>query len=160
VARGQKLDDAKREQVLAHYASCGNLRKTARECGVAPSTVKKLVEEVNAKGDEFEQLRTLKKMEWIESAWNMVKLHMANLADPDKAAKNHQRDSAIIIGTLIDKINAFAEMEIKREELQIRKEELEIKRAELEKKDEEAAGLLEDLVQAIGLKERGVDDGE
>jgi hypothetical protein len=147
MARGKKIDDKTREQIKAVFASCGNMRETARRCNVSPSTVKKVIEE---DPDEIEQLRTEKKKEWIAEAWSAIRLHMKNLLDPEKARKNHQRDSAIIIGTLIDKLNAFEEMALKREELQL-------KREELEKKDEDGSGDLMNLIDALDRARRRFD---
>lgn len=64
--RGMKTDDRTKEKIRACYATCGNMRKTARDCGVATSTVKKIVEE---EPDSFERLRTEKKKEMIDEIW-------------------------------------------------------------------------------------------
>lgn len=119
---GQKLDDRTREQIRAFYASCGNMRETARKFGVSPSTVKRIVDE---KQDEVEQLRTQKKEQWIEEAWRTIHLYMEHVQDPKVVKKTSARDSAILIGTLHDKMLKVQELELKRQELELKRQEIE-----------------------------------
>lgn len=67
--QGQKLTEELREQIKAFLASNGNIRETARQFNVSPSTVKKVKEE---NVDEFEQLRTDKKQQMIDAIWTSL----------------------------------------------------------------------------------------
>jgi hypothetical protein len=122
MARGKKLDDKTREEIKAFYASCGNMRETARKFNVSPSVVKKIVDEEK---DEVEQLRTQKKQQWIEEAWRTINLYMQHVQDPKVIARTSARDSAILIGTLHDKMLKAQELELKRQELELKRKELE-----------------------------------
>lgn len=122
MARGKKLDDKTREEIKAFYASCGNMRETARKFGVSPSVVKKIVDEEK---DEVEQLRTQKKQEWIEEAWKTINLYMQHVQDPKVVARTSARDSAILIGTLHDKMLKAQELELKRQEIELKRKEIE-----------------------------------
>ncbi|MDF9296095.1 hypothetical protein [Geobacillus stearothermophilus] len=122
MARGKKLDDKTREEIKAFYASCGNMRETARKFNVSPSVVKKIVDEEK---DEVEQLRTQKKQEWIEEAWKTINLYMQHVQDPKVIARTSARDSAILIGTLHDKMLKAQELELKRQELELKRKEIE-----------------------------------
>jgi IS30 family transposase len=122
MARGKKLDDKTREEIKAFYASCGNMRETARHFGVSPNTVMRIV---NDEKDEVAQLRTQKKQQWIEEAWRTINLYMQHVQDPKVIAKTSARDSAILIGTLHDKMLKAQELELKRQELELKRKELE-----------------------------------
>ena len=119
---GQKLDDRTREQIRAFYASCGNMRETARKFGVSPSTVKRIVDE---KQDEVAQLRTQKKAEWIEEAWRTIGLYMERLQDPKVVERTSARDSVIVVGTLQDKILKARELDLKQQEIDLKRQEVE-----------------------------------
>lgn len=144
--RGKKLDDKLREEIRAYLASCGNIRETARKFGVSTSTVRKIRDE---KKDEFAQLRTQKKMEYIEKAWAIINLYIERVADPELIKKTNARDSAVVIGTLWDKINKEKELELKREELEMKREELALKKLELERAEETDTGELEAIAEAL-----------
>ncbi|NNV07136.1 hypothetical protein ETC03_12165 [Geobacillus sp. MMMUD3] len=122
MARGKKLDDKTREEIKAFYASCGNMRETARKFNVSPSVVKKIVDEEK---DEVEQLRTQKKQQWIVEAWKTINLYMQHVQDPKVIARTSARDSAILIGTLHDKMLKAQELELKRQELELKRKEIE-----------------------------------
>src|SRR5690554_3529807 len=120
--RGKKLDDRTREFIRAHYAECGNMRETARKFGVSPNTVKRIVDEQK---DEVAKLRTQKKEQWIEEAWRTIYLYMEHVQDPKVVKKTSARDSAILIGTLHDKMLKAQELELKRQELELKRQEIE-----------------------------------
>lgn len=122
MGRGKKIDDKKREQIRAHYASCGNQRETARRFGVSPTTVKRLVDD---KKDDVEQLRTHKKKQWVNEAWKTIGLYMDHVQDEKVIKRTSARDSAILIGTLHDKILKQRELEIKQQEVDLKKQEVE-----------------------------------
>jgi hypothetical protein len=122
MAQGKKLDDKTREEIKAFYASCGNMNETARKFKVSVSTVHKIVTEEK---DEVERLRIQKKQEWIEEAWKTINLYMQHVQDPKVIARTSARDSAILIGTLHDKMLKAQELELKRQELELKRKELE-----------------------------------
>jgi|SRR5690554_7411881 len=124
MARGKKLDDKTREEIKAFYSANGNMRETARKFNISASTVKKIVDENK---DEVEQLRTHKKEEWIENAWKTINLYIAHVQSEEVIQKTGARDSAILIGTLHDKMLKTQELELKREEIEIKRKELEQK---------------------------------
>lgn len=125
MAKGKKIDDKTREQIKAFYASCGNMRETARQFKVSPNTIKRIVDDEK---DEVSQLRTHKKEQWISEAWKTINLYIEHVQSESVIKKTGARDSAILIGTLHDKM-------IKNTELELKREELALKRQELEKKD-------------------------
>lgn len=136
--RGKKIDDKTREEIRAHYASCGNKKETARKFGVSESTVRKLVKE----SDDFAELRALKKREHIEKAWAIINTYMERVLDPRVVEKTNARDSAVVMGTLWDKINKEKELELKREELALKK-------LELERSEETDSGELDAIAEAL-----------
>lgn len=126
MVKGKKLTDKKREQIKALYASCGNMREVARKYNVSPATVKRIVDDNK---DELEQVRTQKKEQWIEEAWRTINLYVRHVQTEEVIQKTGARDSAILIGTLHDKM-------IKAQELEIKREEIELKRKEIEQKNQ------------------------
>ena len=122
MGRGKKLDDKTREEIRAYYAQCGNASETARKFNVSRSTVINLRDE---KKDEFEQLRHHKKEQWINEAWNTINLYMNHVQDKEVIQKTNARDSAILIGTLHDKMLKAKELDLKREELDLKRKEVE-----------------------------------
>lgn len=123
MARGKKLDDKTRESIRAHYASCGNMNGTAKEFGVSWSTVKNICDEE----DGIEKLREHKKSEWVNEAWKTINMYVQHVQKDEVVNRTSARDSAILIGTLHDKM-------IKSDELAIKREEIDLKRRELEDK--------------------------
>ena len=134
MTRGKKIDDKTREQIRAYYASCGNKSETARKFKVSVSTVHAIVEE---KKDEVEKLRKHKKEQWVEEAWKTINLYMKHVQDEKVIRKTSARDSAILIGTLHDKM-------IKTQELELKKQEIELKRRESENPTESRVVIVED----------------
>lgn len=130
--QGRKIDDKTREEIRAYYASCGNKKATARNFGISESTVRKIVNE----SDDFAELRAQKKSEHIEKAWQTINAYIAHINRPDLIAKTNARDSAIVIGTMWDKVIKERELELKRRELELKQEENELKRQELKRKEE------------------------
>jgi cytidylate kinase len=158
--RGKRIDDKLREEIRAYYASCGNMRETARKFGVSVSTVKKISEE----SDEFDQLRAQKIREYIEKAWDVIDRYIKRVADPELIQRTNARDSAVVIGTLWDKINKWEELKIKRQELALKEEENEIKRLELERKqqgpsDEDVVRVVQAFAKALGSDPTDVWEG-
>jgi hypothetical protein len=67
--QGQKLTDELKEQIKSALASNNNVREIARQYKVSPSSVMKIRDE---DPDEFEQLRTDKKLSMIEKIWSSL----------------------------------------------------------------------------------------
>ncbi|WP_299997837.1 helix-turn-helix domain-containing protein [uncultured Clostridium sp.] len=65
----KKVSEKKKEEILTLAAIGKSQREVAREVGVAPSTVNRII---NISPDELEQYRTQKKMEFIQQAWETV----------------------------------------------------------------------------------------
>jgi hypothetical protein len=76
----------------------GNVRQTAEEFGVSPSTVMKYRDEI----DGFEQIRTYKKEQFIKDAWRNIAAGMSMLTDKFTAAS--AKDIGTTIGILVDKM--------------------------------------------------------
>ncbi|WP_121605319.1 hypothetical protein [Virgibacillus sp. Bac332] len=124
MAQGKKISDKKRSQIKAHLLECGNVRQTARKFKVAEGTVRKIRDE----SDDFAELHAHKKEQWINEAWKTINMYIEHVQTDKVIQKTGARDSAILIGTLHDKM-------IKNTELELKREELNLKRQELEKKD-------------------------
>lgn len=122
MARGKKVDDKTREQIRAYYASCGNQNETSRKFGVSASTVRSIVRE---KKDDVEKLRTHKKAQWVDEAWKTIGLYMQHVQDKKVINRTGARDSAILIGTLHDKMIKSRELDLKQQELDLKKKEVE-----------------------------------
>lgn len=65
----KKVNEKKKEEILTLAAIGKSQREVAREVGVAPSTVNRII---NISPDELEQYRTQKKIEFIQQAWDTV----------------------------------------------------------------------------------------
>lgn len=97
--QGQKLTDELKEKIKAHLASGGNIRETAREFGVSPSTVKKIKEE---EPDEFERLRTEKREEMIDVIYEDMKDALALGRQKIKLAKAASENFERLVDKLTD----------------------------------------------------------
>jgi hypothetical protein len=69
--RGKKLSDQDVYNIMTSYAVTNNLNETARELGLAVSTVKGIVDK-NINKEEFEKLRTQKKEEFADKASTII----------------------------------------------------------------------------------------
>lgn len=104
--RGSNISEELKEQIKTFLATNGNVRETARKFDVSPSTVMKVRDE---KPDEFEQLRTDKKLAMIDKIWNSLE-DAANLGHSMiKEAQEGKRDIPLnqistYYGTLYDKM--------------------------------------------------------
>lgn len=118
----KRIDHKKREEIRAYLAANGNVRGTAREFGVSDFTVRKIRDE---KPDEFTQLHAHKKAQWIDEAWKTIGLYMNHVQDEKVINRTGARDSAILIGTLHDKMIKSRELDLKQQELDLKKKEVE-----------------------------------
>lgn len=135
-----RLSEQKKEQIKALLAQGMSQRRIAKEVGVAVSTVNKVSKESK---DEVEHLRTHKKEQWIEEAWKTINLYMQHVQDPKVIQRTSARDSAILIGTLHDKMLKAKELELKREELELKKKELEKHNQDDDKLDQLLEAMME-----------------
>ena len=69
--RGKKLTDQEIYDIMTSYAVTSNLNETARELGIAVSTVKGVVDK-NINKEEFEKLRIQKKEEFADKASRII----------------------------------------------------------------------------------------
>ncbi|MBB6694390.1 hypothetical protein H7B90_23620 [Cohnella xylanilytica] len=100
------IDPELKEQIRAHLATSDNVRETARQFKVSPATVMKIRDE---KPDEFEQLRTDKKIAMIEKIWASLEDAAELGHDMIRQAKRGERDIPLnqistYYGTLYDKM--------------------------------------------------------
>lgn len=142
--RGKKIDDKIREEIRAYYAACGNARETARKFGVSLSTVRRIRD---AEPDEMAQLRSRKKQEHIEKAWQIINLYMEHLKKPETLRKATPHSAAVVIGTMWDKLNKIRELDLKEKETELKQRELE--RKEKGPSDEEVAKVIGAFVRAL-----------
>lgn len=70
MAKGQKYTDDIKERALAEYATCGNVKETARKLKIPYSTVRGWLD--RKEPDELDKVRDEKKREFIEGAWDVV----------------------------------------------------------------------------------------
>lgn len=73
MARGKKYSDEIKEKAYYMYAVSQNIREVARNLSLSPSTVKSWIDcKARAEPDEFEQLRTQKKHDFIEMSSSII----------------------------------------------------------------------------------------
>ena len=103
--RGSNISEELKEQIRSFLATNGNVRETARQFDVSPSTVMKIRDECP---DEFEQLRTDKKQQLVDKLWDNI-VDAAELGHSMiKEARIGKRDIPLgqistYLGTLYDK---------------------------------------------------------
>ena len=101
--RGKKYTDEIKEQAYLMYATCGSYAETARNLGIAKSTVKGWIDKKEP--DEFEQLRSQKKMEFADKAGEVINIALQRLLGD---LKDGEKDIPVnhlttVIGTMYDK---------------------------------------------------------
>ncbi len=102
--RGKKTAPETIYAVIASWAVTKNYKETARQIGVAPSTVKKIIEEHKGK-PEFEKVCTQKKDEFSKRADGIINKALNRL---ERDIDNEDKDIPVnhlttVIGTLTDK---------------------------------------------------------
>ena len=122
MARGIKLSDRKKEKIRQLLAEGYAKNAVAKKAGVSWATVDKVSKE---DADRLERLREQKKEQWIEEAWKTINLYMEHVQSERVVSKTNARDSAILIGTLHDKMLKSKELELKRQELELKRKEIE-----------------------------------
>jgi transposase-like protein len=94
--------DADKERAIAVYVTTGNLSRTSRETGVPISTLRDWLKEQPA--EKVKEAREEAQAEFVRKAWEGVTAHVEHLAERSAIAATTARDSATIVGILIDKI--------------------------------------------------------
>ena len=70
MARGKKYTDDYKEKAYLMYAACGNFNEVSRSLGVPVTTIKTWIDK--KKPDELDELRTQKKMEFVDKASEII----------------------------------------------------------------------------------------
>ena len=122
MARGLKLNDRKKEKIRQLLAEGYAKNAVAKKVGVSWATVDKVSKE---DADGLETLREQKKEQWIEESWKTIYLYMQHVQSEKVIKRTGARDSAILIGTLHDKILKAKELELKQQELELKRKEIE-----------------------------------
>lgn len=136
-----RLSEKKKEKIKALLAQGMSQRRVAKEVGVAVATVNKFSKD---KADEVEHLRTHKKAQWIDEAWKTIGLYMQHVQESNVIQKTGARDSAILIGTLHDKMIKSRELDQKDKELTMKREELELKKKDADNPRENRVVIVND----------------
>ena len=101
-AKKRPWTDADKERAIAVYTTCGNLSRTSKETGVPISTLRGWLAEQPA--EKVKEAREEAQVEFVRKAWEGVTAHVEHLAERSAIAATTARDSATIVGILIDKI--------------------------------------------------------
>lgn len=94
--------DQEKEHAIATYVTNGNLSKTSRETGVPISTLRGWLAEQPP--EKVQEARAEAQAEFVRKAWDAVTAHVLHLQDKVVIAETTARDSATIVGILIDKL--------------------------------------------------------
>ena len=106
----QRLTDKQRKKIIADYVQCQNYRAVAKQNGVSPNTVRKIV----ASSPDTEQKCTVKKeqntqdmLSYMESkkerVQEIIDVYLGVLTDPEKLEGATLQQITTALGTLIDK---------------------------------------------------------
>ena len=101
-AKKRPWTDADKERAIAVYITTGNLSQTSRETGVPISTLRGWLAEQPP--EKVQEARAEAQAEFVRKAWDAVTAHVLHLQDKVVIAETSARDSATIVGILIDKI--------------------------------------------------------
>lgn len=91
-----------KERAIAVYVTCGNLSRTSRETGVPISTLRDWLKEQPP--GKVQEAREEARAGFVRKAWEAVGAHLKHLAEDTAVRATTARDSATIVGILIDKI--------------------------------------------------------
>ncbi len=94
--------DADKERAIAVYITTGNLSRTSKETGVPISTLRGWLAEQPV--EKVKEAREEAQAEFVRKAWEAVEAHVKHLAEESSVRATTARDSATIVGILIDKI--------------------------------------------------------
>lgn len=101
----KKWTDLDREKAVAVYIQTGSLSAAARAVGAAVSTVKSWVEQQPP--DDIENERMKQRLNAVREAWKVVNLYLTHLQKQEVVDKTGAKDSAIVVGTMVDKIQVL-----------------------------------------------------
>lgn len=110
----QRLTDKQKKKIIADYVQCQNYRAVAKQNGVSPNTVRKIV----ASSPDTEQKCTIKKeqntqdmLSYMESkkvrVQEIIDVYLGVLTDPEKLEGATLQQITTALGTLIDKWTAI-----------------------------------------------------
>lgn len=94
--------DADKERTIALYTTTGNLSRVARETGIPISTLRGWLAEQPP--ERVKEAREEAQAEFVKKAWEAVSAHVEHLSQKNVVEVTSARDSATIVGILIDKI--------------------------------------------------------
>lgn len=97
--RGRKVEPRQIETLKQIYAETGSIAEAARQAGLSRSTAFTYVKSE----DEFEQVRTEKRLDIIDEIAEARRLYLAHLSKPDVISRTEAKDAATVMGILIDK---------------------------------------------------------
>lgn len=106
----QRLTDKQKKKIIADYVQCQNYRAVAKQNGVSPNTVRKIV----ASSPDTEQKCTIKKeqntqdmLSYMDSkkerVQEIIDVYLGVLTDPEKLEGATLQQITTALGTLIDK---------------------------------------------------------
>lgn len=106
----QRLTDKQKKKIIADYVQCQNYRAVAKQNGVSPNTVRKIV----ASSPDTEQKCTVKKeqntqdmLSYMDSkkerVQEIIDVYLGVLTDPEKLEGATLQQITTALGTLIDK---------------------------------------------------------
>lgn len=111
-----QLTDKQRKRIIADYVEIGSYNATAKKHGVAPNTVKKIVQSdvrIAKKCEQKREENTRDMLEYMESrreqAQGVIDLYLAALADPTKLELATLSQIATALGIVVDKFTKTAE---------------------------------------------------
>nr|DAU16991.1 MAG TPA: Protein of unknown function (DUF1804) [Caudoviricetes sp.] len=110
----QRLTDRQKKKIIADYVQCQNYRAVAKQNGVSPNTVRKIV----ASSPDTEQKCAIKKeqntqdmLSYMESkkerVQEIIDVYLGVLTDPEKLEGATLQQITTALGTLIDKWTAI-----------------------------------------------------
>lgn len=94
--------DQDKEHAIAVYVTCGNLSKTSRQTGVPISTLRGWLAEQPP--EKVKEAREDAQVAFVKQAWSAVGEYVDHLRNSVTMKTATARDSATIVGILIDKI--------------------------------------------------------
>ncbi len=112
-----QLTDKQRKRIIADYVEIGSYNATAKKHGVAPNTVKKIVQSdvrIAKKCEQKREENTRDMLEYMESrreqAQGVIDLYLSALADPTKLELATLSQIATALGIVVDKFTKTAEV--------------------------------------------------
>lgn len=111
-----RLTDKQKKKIIADYVELRSYNATGKINGVAPNTVKKLVQgnaEIAEMCDQKREENTIEMLEYMDSrkgeAQGIIDLYLKALADPDKLNGATLAQIATALGIIVDKFTKTSE---------------------------------------------------